>query len=761
MKRFFLLCIGFMLCGFSAWAQFDKWQIYRAYQNTEQVAETPNWVFALADSSLYAYGKEDRTLTTYSRKNGLSDNKIKVIRYHASTHTLVIAYRNGNIDLLDDDGFYNLPFLKNNTTVQNKMINDIYFYEDYAYLPAEVGIVVVNLKKKEIADTYKIGSAHSVAILNGEIYALTSNGILQGKLSDNLLDSNNWSNYSLSTDLFEVANVGKIVAFKGALCFSVSKNGVYYQKDNQVKRLLADAALTGIKVENDKLMAFAASKLYVASSLESAQPMTVSGASIKDASCLKSDDSYWLACGSGGLKGVVKQSGSYRLAVDSLSINSPKRNYAWDLQFVNNKLWVTGGGRWLNRYSRTNTIMTYENGVWTNFNEQKIAKQANANYIQDAMNVAVDPKNPAHVYVAYYGEGILELQNDTLLNWYTLGNSGLETAISNNNRYVRVGSVTLDDDGNLWITNCNVPGVIKVLTAEGKWVTYSNSEIANAPIADKILITSKGYKFVNFLHTDKPGIFVFNDQGTVDDPSDDTYKYYSSVIDAQGATLSATRFFCLTEDKNGDIWAGTNIGPLVCHNATNLEDLRFSRIVLSDLSDYLLNGVRVNAIAVDGSNQKWIATEGSGVFLVDADGTEVLENFTTDNSPLPTNTINSIAIHPITGQVFFAVDGYGLLSYQGEATEGNDDYSDIHAYPNPVRPEYDDKVTITGLMGNSTLKITDISGNLIYQTKSIGGQVSWNCRNAKGDRVTSGVYLVLAATEKGKESIVTKIVVIK
>lgn len=397
MKRFFLLCIGFMLCGFSAWAQFDKWQIYHAYQNTEQVAETPNWVFALADSSLYAYGKEDRTLTTYSRKNGLSDNKIKVIRYHASSRTLVIAYRNGNIDLLNDDGFYNLPFLKNSTTVQNKMINDIYFYEDYAYLPAEVGIVVVNLKKKEIADTYKIGSVHSVAIMNGAIYALTSNGILQGKLSDNLLDSNNWSNYSLSTDQFEVANVGKIVAFKGALCFSVSRNGVYYQKDNQVKRLLADAALTGIKVENDKLLAFAASKLYVASSLENAQPLTVSGASIKDATCLKSDDCYWLACGSGGLKGVVKQSGSYRLAVDSLSINSPKRNYAWDLQFVNNKLWVTGGGRWLNRYSRTNTIMTYENGIWTNFNEQKIAKQANANYIQDAMNVAVDPKSGTYL----------------------------------------------------------------------------------------------------------------------------------------------------------------------------------------------------------------------------------------------------------------------------------------------------------------------------------------------------------------------------
>ena len=182
---------------------------------------------------------------------------------------------------------------------------------------------------------------------------------------------------------------------------------------------------------------------------------------------------------------------------------------------------------------------------------------------------------------------------------------------------------------------------------------------------------------------------------------------------------------------------------------------------MADESDYLLNGVRVNCIAVDGSNQKWIGTNGSGVFLVNADGTEVLENFTTDNSPLPSNTVNSIAVDPQTGQVFFAVDGYGVLSYQGEATEGTEDYSNIHAYPNPVRPDFDDKVIITGLMANSTVKITDVAGNLIYQTRSVGGQVSWDCCNSKGRRVASGIYLVMAATEEGGESVVTKIMVIK
>ena len=157
MKRLLLLFL-FISCMPAAFAQFEKWEIHQAYQNTEQVEETNNHVFALADSSLYIYGKEDQNVITYSRKNGLSDNKIKVIRYHASSHTLVIAYRNGNIDLLGDEGLYNLPFLKNSTSIQNKTLNDIYFYQDYAYLSSETGIVVIHVKKKEITDTYKIGA---------------------------------------------------------------------------------------------------------------------------------------------------------------------------------------------------------------------------------------------------------------------------------------------------------------------------------------------------------------------------------------------------------------------------------------------------------------------------------------------------------------------------------------------------------------------------------------------------------------------------
>lgn len=753
--------ILFVLFGCSSvFAQFDKWEIYQAYQNTELVEETNNHVFAVADSSLYAYSKEDNSVTAYSRKNGLSDNKIKALRYHASSHTLVIAYRNGNIDLFSNEGIYNLPYLKNNSSVQNKTINDIYFYQDYAYLSAEVGILVVNLNKKEIADTYRIGSVRSACILNGHLYALTSEGIRQGNLTDNLLDQSNWSNLSLQTTDFEISQIRRIADFNNRLCLAVSNLGVYYLADNTLTRFLHNTSLSNMKVENSKLLSFSASTLYIADNLNGFQ--TIAGLSnLKDASYLQTADNYWLACGEDGLKGIKKNTGtSYEIITDQLTINSPKNNYAWDLQFKGGKLWVTGGGRNTDRYWRQNTIMTYdESDLWTNYN-YRIAETQTGRYFQDAMTLDVDPDDPAHSFVGYYGDGILELHNDTVLNWYHSTNSPLEAALSGNDRYVRIGGVTLDKDKNLWITNCVSSAPIKVLTAEGEWYSYTNTAIDNAEIIDKILITQNGSKFINLLHSSQAGFYAFDDNGTITDQSDDVSAYYASVMDSQGNTLNANMFYSITEDKDGNIWAGTNIGPLVCYNPDNIESLRFNRIVLADESDYLLNGVRVNAITVDGSNQKWIATEGSGVFLVNAEGTEVLENFTTDNSPLPTNTVNSIAINPENGKVFFAVDGYGTLSYQGDATEGKADYSDIHAYPNPVRPEHDDKVIITGLMSNSNVKITDIAGNIVYQTKSIGGQVTWNCRNAKGSRVATGIYLVLAATQEG-ESVVTKIMVIK
>ena len=347
---------------------------------------------------------------------------------------------------------------------------------------------------------------------------------------------------------------------------------------------------------------------------------------------------------------------------------------------------------------------------------------------------------------------------------YNIDNSPLQYVVPDDGKpqpyprhYVRVSGLDFDAAGNLWTVSAGVNDVIQVLQPDGNWVTLRDLPISYSPTTGSLLFLSNGLLVANIPRASNAGIFIMDNNGTLD-ASDDTYNLYSTLVSTQGEALSASEFYCITEDKMGSLWVGTNIGPVIGYNTS--DGYRFNRIVLFDESDYLLNGERVNCIAVDGGNRKWIGTQNSGVFLVSEDGTEVLENFTTENSPLFSDCIQSIAIHPQTGEVFIGTDK-GIISYQGDATEGSEDYTSVHAYPNPVRPDFDDKVIITGLMDQSEVKITDLAGNLIYRSTCIGGQLTWDCRNAQGRRVATGVYLVLAATPDAKESVVTKIMVVK
>ena len=228
-------------------------------------------------------------------------------------------------------------------------------------------------------------------------------------------------------------------------------------------------------------------------------------------------------------------------------------------------------------------------------------------------------------------------------------------------------------------------------------------------------------------------------------------------------SIHGTKFYCITEDLDGKIWIGSNSGPVICQSPNSaINNLTFSHIIREDdyqAPYYFLDGEQINAIAVDGGNRKWIGTAGSGIFLVSPDGSQTIHHFDMNNSPLYSNTIRSIAINNETGEVFIGTDK-GLISFQSDATEASPSYSDVYAYPNPVRPEIDNQVVITGLMNNSNVKITDLSGNLIYQGISAGGQFVWNCRGRNGNRVATGIYLVLSSTPEAKESVVTKIAII-
>lgn len=776
MKRilYTLLFLCMAISYTTAQKSVGEWSSYLAYYTTSQIAEANNHVYAVADGSLYSYNKEDKSITHYSRQTGLSDSDISYISFNPEVNTLLITYSNGNIDLLGENGIYNLSYLLDNSNITNKTINNIYLYKEFAYLSTDFGIILLNMDKKEIKDTYKLNKkVYSVTMDNEYIYAATSTGLLYASLDSNLLDYNEWETYPLSSSEFDTDNITQICFFQQNLCLFVNNDekGIYYQStDGTIRNLLKNNKLKSMVLQNNKLMPYTDSELYIYSSLTDKDVVNVG--IINNVSSLKDPNAYWIAAGINGIKGIQKKNNKYEITLENTNNDTeyPKRNFNYYMTTYNNKLLVIGGGRWADRWNRPGTFMEYEDNKWFNFDENTINQNKNANkenqfrYFWDYTGIAIDPKDPDRYFISSYGEGIVELKNKEPIQLYNHTNSLLDYVKKDINPYdyVRVGGVTFDKEGNLWMTNCEVESILKVLKADGSWKSFQFDNYKNVSMVDKVTITSNGYKWINSPYGSIRGILVFDDKGTIDDTSDDEYRYYDIFVDSNG-NIDVSGYFCVTEDKNGQVWIGTNRGPIICTNYRDINNLKCTRIIRTNEDGepyYLLDGEQINAIAVDGGNRKWIATNSSGVFLVSEDGMETIANFTTANSPLPSNQINSLAINQITGEVFIGTEK-GLVSYMGDATEGSEDYSDIYAYPNPVRPEHNDRVTIVGLMADSNVKITDMKGNIVYQGKSAGGTFTWDCRKRGGGRVATGIYLVLSATPEAKESVVTKIMVVK
>jgi len=528
---------------------------------------------------------------------------------------------------------------------------------------------------------------------------------------------------------------------------------------------MSQAYIKDMVVQSNRLLAYTPDYLYVYSDIDKSNYVNINP--VNDVTSLKEDDVYWIASGGNGLKGIRLSGDKASEIVSGITINSPKRNNNYFMTFNKNRLLIAGGGRYLDRYRIPGTLCVYENGEWTNLDEQKVNQEIIkiiGSESTDYLGVAVDPSDENHYFIATYGEGIIELRNNEFVELYNTRNSTLRSAIGDNNNYVRVGSVIFDKDGNLWSLNNLVKDAVNVRKASGEWVSLYYPQLNNADKIDKIMITSKGHKWINIPY--EGGIFVLDDGGTIDDTSDDKYNFFRSFRDAQSSTgdvLAASDYLCMVEDLSGTVWIGTNIGLLRCGTPSraieNPEQLSCSRLI-RDGEAYFLSGESVTSLAVDADNQKWIGTATQGVFLINEDGSETIYNFNTDNSPLLSNAITTIAINNETGEVFFGSDK-GLVSFKSGVVSGKASFSDVYAFPNPVRPDFSDKVTITGLKNNANVKITDISGNLIYQGRAVGSNMVWNCRSARGERVSSGVYLVIAATSDGAESVVTKIAVVK
>jgi hypothetical protein len=749
------------------------WKSYPAYHEATLVTETPHAVYAVYDGSMLSYSTDDESIQTYSVQDGLNPAPIIFLQYCPDTKALLIVYEDSNMDIfLGRNQVYHLPDIKNNIYLTNKAINSVEVRGGNAYLATGFGIVVVDIQNREIRNTYRFDMNTTAACEWGEyLYAATEGGLIRARLSSNLTDRANWAAVAGA----EGVHIDKMVLFQEHLILYDAQAQVvwWFSPEGGLRRFISDNLVRQLAVFNGRLT-FVGYHFVIFYKDFDTSVGVIFDERIKAVSSVYSGGDYWVAWGDRGVLKVaippIEEGWTeYETLVSDIRVNSPKRNYAFRLKFSGDKLLVTGGDRGGNRLDRAGTFMIYDQGRWQSLDEQAVAQQTGLP-CNDLIDMVEDPRSPGRYFVSSWGEGIYVFNQELELeNRYSLHNSTLQPT-SPDNTTVRVDGLIFDAQNNLYATNAGVTSGLSILSPDGRWSAHHYEHLVGIQ-PNRLLIARDGKKWINFFRIGSvggPGVFVLDDtrgdpNETSDDGGDRVY-HSEQFIDQQGRNAGATAYLCMAEDLSGVVWVGTDNGPITFSSADQVDRSECYRPVGTDeYGDgyYLLEGQKVNAIAVDGGNRKWIGTDGGGLFLVDqAEGQLNVQNFTTDNSLILSNTILSIAINGRTGEVFVGTSR-GICSYQGDAIDGRADYSSVHAFPNPVFPRRNNQVVITGLMQNSRIKITDIAGNLIREATSNGGQYTWNCAGPGGGMVAAGIYLVFATLPDGREGVVTKVMVMR
>jgi len=736
-----------------------SWKDHLSYCSALVVAIGPDEVYASTGSSLLIFNKKYSELRKVSKVQGLTETGISTIGWSEEREALIIAYQSTNIDIVSGSNIFNVPEIKKKYFPGKKEIYKIRTRGKYAYLAGSLGIIVLDIAKKEIYDTWKPGEegteVYDVAFDGTTIYAATNSGLYYSDLTiAGLAYSGNWFRInSFPNPLASFNTVGflnkkvyvNLSSRSGTdtiFCFDNSHNVTIFSLQSGIKNFSIETYSEGFIVASGSMV-----RIYNTDGLLTSVISSYNSGSPDIAHAMAEGEDIWIADRSNGL---IKYSISGNFT--KLSLPGPYTNNVLFIANASNKTYIAGGAldnAWNNQW-RPLQIFIHENNTW---------QWQLSNDLHDPLRILPDPNNPDHFWVTTWGAGLLEYEKNTLVKKYDYTNSPLQTIIPGK-PYTRICGIAMDRDRNIWITQTGVPGSIKVLKANNTWTQFPVT--IDAPTIGDIIITSTGQKWIVLPRG--YGLFVMDDNGTIDNFTDDRYKQML-IRDNDNKIIS--NVYSIAEDLEGNIWVGTDQGPAVYFNPSRIfdEDISAIRIKIprndgSGLADYMLGTEIISSISIDGANRKWLGTYNSGAYLLSADGTTKLINYNEENSPLFSNMVVSIAIDGKTGEIWFGTSK-GVASVRGEATTGAEKFSSIYAFPNPVRENYEGVLTITGLMRNTSVKITDVSGNLVYKTISQGGQATWDLKTYTGERVSTGVYIILCASEDGEQTAVTKVLVIK
>lgn len=745
-----------------------QWKSYLPYGEVTSIATDGTTFYCGTNSSFFTYNRTDGSLTGYNKETGMHDVAISKVGYDALTGKTIIAYTNSNLDLFKNNTFTNIPAIKLSQQTGDKTIYDITILDGEAYLSTGLGLIVVNLDKEEIKESisfYDSTLAASVASTTADntyLYAATSVGLfrvaknsafIQNYLSWTKLDNVAYNHISASGNviyaskkdsLFELNAAGTPV-FKEKITYPVSHLDAEYNGSG----VWISAVDTTIGVSASVGKGFGLLRKEDGSRADSfftTYPSKI--IQLGNGEIWYGDESDYRFP---KIHGLRKKTGVN--TSEAYFPSGPITNGSQDVSAYNGDFYVAHAGKsenWAPIYSRAN-FSHYTNGRWDNFD-----------YVSDNWEFCnfvriLNDQNTGKLYSLSFYAGLYERDPDGTVKTYT-GPDYFSEFYSNSGFYMASG-LALDQAGNLWMTNYAGNNELVVKTYDDKWYKMRSIDGNIAHSAVDVIVDDYGLKW--FVAVNNQGIVVYNDNGTIENTADDTYRVYKAGDGA--GNLPDNNTLSIAKDKDGAIWVGTSNGIGIISCGDQALDPSQCQAYLKPYQDdqfagYLFQGQTIEAIAVDGANRKWIGTH-NGVWLLSADGGTIISQFTVDNSPLPDNNILRINIDPVTGDVYFST-AQGLIAYKGTATDGGTTNADnLFIFPNPVPTNFNGMIAIRGVADNSDVRITDIAGQLVYRTKANGGEAVWNGMDYTGHKAQSGVYLVFAVNKDGTQKTTGKFII--
>jgi hypothetical protein len=762
-----------------------SWRDHFPYGKAISVCNAHGYFFCATPYAVFAYNSSDGSTTRISKANFLSDVGITSMAYDSFTDKVIVGYDNGNLDLITVGSGNNIPDIRLSSLIGDKAIYDIYPYEDRVYLGTGFGIVVLDAKAMEIRDTYFIGEngvsnqVHDIYIHNNIIYAATAEGLKQADMNNPFLA--NFANWSYVPDLPSEIPPHQVVVFDNHMVLAI---------DNGANDLIWYKPLSGgAWISNNSGDHYRVRKLWnegiwmtIAGnfSFQILQDdfdyfhhvSEIQGRNVGSNYCVI--DEWGQAWSADDNHGLMMYSYFQPATQRIITPQGPRSASTRKITAYNDNIWIAHGGvlpYWGNSWN-TSGISAFIGENWRTVSADTAGNFANCNpvtpFVADFMSAAIDPNDNNRVFMGSYDDGLIEMNASTMKGRTRNANGPTGKGPKPNPLgtgegadMVKIAGVAFDKDGVLWCTNSSHPEALHAIDKAGNVYDFNFQQLlGNTHHIGEIIIGNNGYVYAVVVNK---GLLVFNHNGTLNNPSDDNFKLMTDK-DGDGKLPSAN-VLCIEEDLDGEIWVGTEQGFAIIYSPESIfsqEDYNAEQIFIQQdgNTQILLATEAINAIEIDGSNRKWIGTRNSGAFLFSDDGLRQIYHFNDRNSALPSNNVYDVAINHANGEVFFGTEK-GIMGFFSTATNFDNEMKEVKVFPNPVRPDYDGNITIDGLAYDTNVKVTDIQGNILYETMSEGGRAIWNGKRFDGERPATGVYLIFVTDKNGKADDVKKVTFIR